>query len=122
MSAVVAGTVIRGDGLGRKLGFPTANIKVPPGRRLRRGVFKVSVSGRALGKPRVGACNVGVRPTISGERVRHVEVHLPGFRGDLYGKRLSLRILSKLRGEKRFPSLSALKAQIRRDVKAVLED
>ena len=120
-TAPLSGLVVRGDGLGRRLGFPTANLKVSPRRRLRRGVFKVSVAGRALGGARLGACNVGVRPTLGGERRLHVEVNIPGFRGNLYGKRLTIRFLEKLRGEKKFRSLGALKEQIRRDVRAVLE-
>ena len=107
------GRVVRGQHVGRKLGFRTANIKTsekPP-----RGVWKVLVTGTTVGE-KVGACNVGVRPTLGGVRLV-VEVHIPGFSGDLYGRTLTLRFLSKIRAEKRFSSMAALRAQIRRDVR-----
>ncbi|HEX4049093.1 MAG TPA: riboflavin kinase [Elusimicrobiota bacterium] len=108
------GRVVRGDGMGRTLGFPTANIKLPPSARPPRGVWRVRVRGTTVGD-RLGACNVGVRPTLGGVRLV-VEVHIPGFRGNLYGRTLSLAFLTAIRAEKKFPSLAALKAQIRRDV------
>ena len=110
----VRGRVVRGERVGRKLGFPTANIKFPSSSRPPRGVWKVLVKGTTVGE-RIGACNVGVRPTLGGVRLV-VEVHIPGFRGNLYGRTLTLNFVSKIRAERRFPSLSALKAQIRKDV------
>ncbi|MDP3542533.1 MAG: riboflavin kinase [Elusimicrobiota bacterium] len=113
----VRGRVVRGERLGRKLGFPTANLKLPSSSRPPRGVWKVLVKGTTLGE-RLGACNVGVRPTLGGVRLV-VEVHIPGFRGNLYGRTLSLSFLSRIRAERRFPSLAALKAQIRKDVRSL---
>lgn len=113
----VSGRVVRGEGLGRKLGFPTANIKIAASAHPPRGVWKVQVSGTTLGD-RLGACNVGVRPTLGGTRLV-VEVHVPGFHGNLYGRTLSLGFLGKIRCERRFPTLAALKAQIRRDVSSL---
>jgi riboflavin kinase / FMN adenylyltransferase len=105
------GTVVRGDGIGRKLGFPTANLDFegppPPS-----GVWFVKVAG--YGK---GVCNVGTRPTAGGTRLV-VEAHLLEFSGDLYGKTLELEFVSRLRDEKKFPSFDALKAQIALDVAA----
>lgn len=110
------GRVVRGERLGRKIGFPTANLGVgraqPP-----RGVWRVLVRGTTLGE-RLAVCNVGVRPTLGGKRLV-VEVHVPGFRGDLYGRTLSVTFLSRIRGEKKFPTLAALKARIRLDVVAL---
>lgn len=114
MNRSLRGRVVRGEGMGRRLGFPTANIKVSPSARPPRGVWKVLVRGSTIGE-RIAACNVGVRPTVGGSRLV-VEAHIPGFRGNLYGRTLSLRFLSRLRPERRFRSLSALRAQIRRDV------
>ena len=108
------GRVVRGDGMGRKLGYPTANIKLSPSAHPPRGVWRVQVSGTTVGE-RLGACNVGVRPTLGGRRLV-VEVHIPGFKGNLYGRTLTLAFLSAIRAEKKFPSPAALKAQIRRDV------
>ena len=110
------GRVVRGARVGRKLGFPTANIslkKHPP-----RGVWKVLVNGTTL-KDVVGACNVGVRPTMGGVRLV-TEVHLFGVKQNLYGRTLTLKFIRKIRAEKRFPSIAALRAQIRRDVAAVM--
>ncbi len=114
---VLRGRVVLGARVGRKLGFPTANIKIPPSARPPRGVWKVRVKGTTVGE-RLGACNVGVRPTLGGVRLV-VEVHIPGFRGNLYGRTLSLAFLSKIRSERRFPSMAALRAQIRKDVSSL---
>jgi riboflavin kinase/FMN adenylyltransferase len=110
----MSGRVIRGLGVGRRLGFPTANIQVAPSARPPKGVWKVLVRGTTVGS-KLGACNVGVRPTLGGKRLV-VEVYVLGHRGSLYGRTLSLSFLSKIRSERRFPSLAALKTQIRKDV------
>jgi riboflavin kinase/FMN adenylyltransferase len=109
------GVVVRGDGVGRQLGFPTANVRgeAPPPER---GVWAVRVSGAGLSR-RPGVCNVGVRPTVGGAALV-VEVHLPGFSGDLYGKTLELSFIAKLRQERKFSSLDELKAQIALDIAA----
>lgn len=112
---MLRGRVVRGRRLGRKLGFPTANFKIAPGARLPRGVWRVKVSGTTLGE-RLAVCNIGVRPTLGGAPRLVVEVHVPGFRGNLYGRTLTVAFLSAIRAEKKFPSMAALKAQIRRDV------
>jgi riboflavin kinase/FMN adenylyltransferase len=109
--------VVRGQGVGRKLGFPTANLKLPPRARPPKGVWEVRVRGASIGE-RVGACNVGKRPTLGGVRLV-TEVHIPGIRKDLYGKTLVVTFLRRIRPEKKFPSLAALRAQIRRDVESL---
>ncbi len=111
------GRVVRGDGIGRKLGFPTANLSIPDSAMPPRGVWRVRARGTTLGE-RAGVCNVGVRPTLGGSRLV-VEVHFPGWSGSLYGRTLVLEFLSRIRAERKFPSLAALKAQIRRDVAAL---
>ncbi len=118
---VLRGRVVRGSGRGRRIGVPTANLLPPRNRSIPRGVFRVEVLGRALRAPMIGVCNIGTRPTVSGGSGRRlIEVHIPGFRGRLYGRTLSVRILSRIRSEKRFPSLGALKAQIRKDIRKAL--
>jgi riboflavin kinase / FMN adenylyltransferase len=109
--------VVRGQGVGRKLGFPTANLKLPPRARPPRGVWEVRVCGASIGE-RTGACNVGRRPTLGGVRLV-TEVHIPGIRKNLYGKTLVVSFVRKIRAEKKFPSLPALRAQIRRDVESL---
>jgi riboflavin kinase/FMN adenylyltransferase len=113
----VRGRVVRGERMGRKLGFPTANLKIPLAARPPRGVWKVLVKGTTVGE-KIGACNVGVRPTLGGVRLV-VEVHIPGFKGNLYGRTLTLSFLKRIRAERRFPTLAALKAQISKDVRSL---
>ena len=113
---IVSGPVIHGQGLGRKLGFPTANIKlrakdIPP-----FGVYRVKVW---LPQPRLAVCSVGRRPTITGSKGVHVEVHIPRFSGDLYGKTLTMSFLNKIRDEKKFSSLDELLDAIREDIKTL---
>ena len=114
-SYALEGVVVEGDKLGRKLGYPTANVAPAPGLALPKdGVYLVEV--RAEGEPvRRGLAVIGTRPSVGGER-RTVEAHLLDFSGDLYGRRLRLEFLSRLRDVLRFDSLDALKAQIALDV------
>ncbi len=115
---VLRGTVVHGDGRGRQLGFPTANIKVEGSVLPEFGVYEVEVASKLLSRRRA-VCNVGRRPTIEGSKDIHVEVHIPDFSGDLYGQRLTVAFSRRLRGEKKFDSLDDLKAQIREDVAAL---
>lgn len=117
----LTGTVVRGEGLGRTLGFPTANLKLDGGAATpAKGVWAVTVEGPGL--PAVPAvCNIGVRPTVSAAGTLSVEVHIPRFDQDLYGKTLTVRFDRKLRDEMKFASLEDLKAQIRRDLADLLQ-
>lgn len=110
------GRVLHGDKLGRTLGFPTANIRVGHQPLPVRGVFTVEVFGHET-EPLRGVANVGVRPTVDGLRNR-LEVHLFDFDGDLYGRHLHVDLLHRLREERRFESLDALREQIGRDIVA----
>lgn len=111
----LSGKVTRGDGLGRKLGFPTANLEVaglalPPG-----GVYTAQVV--AGGRTHRAAVNIGTRPTVNeGAPQLRVEAHLLEFEGDLYGQELEIVFGDKLRDERKFSSLEELKAQIGRDI------
>ena len=111
------GRVLAGRRLGRQLGVPTANIRIKHRNLPLRGVFAVEVHGPA-GGPCQGIANVGYRPSIENESVPLLEANLFDFSGDLYGKHLSVRFLHKLRDERRFPDLDALKTQIALDVDA----
>jgi riboflavin kinase/FMN adenylyltransferase len=110
------GTVVRGAGRGKALGFPTANLKTEE-ELPERGVYKVDVDIEGKSYPAV--CNVGIRPTVDGKSGIVVEVHIPGFSGDLYGRRLTVVFSAKLREERRFPDEAALKAQIQKDVQSL---
>jgi riboflavin kinase/FMN adenylyltransferase len=113
---LLEGPVVEGDGRGRELGFPTANIVpsddlVCPG----HGVYAAFANGR------LAAVNVGVRPTFETGRGLLVEAHLIDFDGDLYGRILRIAFISRLRGERRFPEVEGLIAQMHRDVNAARE-
>ena len=108
----IRGEVVHGDARGRTLGFPTANIALEGQVRPAPGVYagRLEVDGELHD----AVCNLGVRPTVDGDSYR-VEAHLLGWRGDLYDKRVSLHLHSRLRGERRFTDLGALSAQIQLD-------
>ncbi len=113
------GLVVPGAGRGRTIGFPTANIDTTNELRPAAGVYaiKVLVLGEAGARWHGGAANIGVKPTFGGGEVT-VEAHLFDFSGDLYGKRLRVQFLERLRAEKRFGSASELSSQIGRDLEA----
>jgi riboflavin kinase/FMN adenylyltransferase len=116
----LTGAVVHGDERGRTIGFPTANLDPVPEILPPDGVYAVRVEQReaATDEWRAlagGVTNIGVRPTVDGAR-RTIEAHLLDFAGDLYGSRLRLNLVARLREEKRFASLDELKAQIGRDV------
>jgi riboflavin kinase / FMN adenylyltransferase len=111
----LAGMVVHGDGLGQKLGFPTANLDVaglalPP-----NGVYAVHVE--VGGRRCRSVLNIGLRPTLNRpEPQLRVEVHLIDFAADLYGRELEVTFLERLRGERKFASLAELRDQIARDI------
>ncbi|MEX1000803.1 MAG: bifunctional riboflavin kinase/FAD synthetase [Crocinitomicaceae bacterium] len=109
------GSVIDGDKIGTQLGYPTANIgkmeatQIIPG----NGVYvvKVKIGDRYFG----GMMNIGVRPTVTENNEKRIEVHLFDFDGDLYGTKLEVFVLDKIRDEKTFASIEQLKNQLHAD-------
>jgi riboflavin kinase/FMN adenylyltransferase len=114
---VLSGVVIEGDRRGRHLGFPTANLQWEQEQLPGSGVYVTEVRGPRLGHPRLGLTNVGEKPTFQGLSLS-VETFLPDFEGDLYGARLELAFLHRIRGEQRFADVEELREQIARDVEA----
>ncbi|MFM6978883.1 MAG: bifunctional riboflavin kinase/FAD synthetase [Methylophilaceae bacterium] len=108
----ISGTVVRGQQLGRQLGYPTANVHMRHERPALTGVYAVKLDGMP------GVANLGVRPTLAGIPKLSLEVHLFDFNGDLYQRHVHVEFLHKLRDEIKFADLSALKAQIAQDVAA----
>jgi riboflavin kinase / FMN adenylyltransferase len=118
------GQVVQGQQLGRTIGFPTANLKLPPEKFLpRKGVYAVwvHVQGQPMfdrsTEPILGVMNLGDRPTVNGTD-QTIEVHLLDWSGDLYGHTLTVSLEKFLRPEQKFASLDALKDQIQADSEA----
>jgi len=109
----IGGHVVHGQRLGRKLGYPTANVRL--GRRTSPvgGIFAVRVRG-VEAMPVPGVASLGVRPTVHGTEPL-LEAHLFDFDGDLYGRRIDIEFVAKLRDEEKFPDLDAMVRQIDRD-------
>ena len=106
----ISGKVVHGEKRGRKIGFPTANIHMRHNRPPLKGVFAVKFQNH------FGVANLGIRPSVKGEKKLQLEVHLLNFSSDLYGQHVSVIFLKKLRDEKKFKSLDELKEQIKLDV------
>lgn len=114
----IEGLVVKGQQLGRTLGFPTANIALGEEQLPPDGVW--AVRGHGYGHAWQGVANLGNRPTVDG-LTRVFEVHLFDHDSDLYGKMLEVEFVKHLRPEQKFPSLDALREQIAKDVKAARE-
>jgi riboflavin kinase/FMN adenylyltransferase len=111
----VDGTVVRGAGRGRSIGVPTANLKttnelIPP-----NGVYATTVTADGVVYPSV--TNIGLRPTFDDVQAPVIEAHVLGLNRDLYDQRLRLGFIQRLRDERRFPDVDALKAQIDADIR-----
>jgi len=116
----ILGTVVHGDDLGKKIGFPTANLSAHSEQFPPNGVYfaEVILEGERL----PGVVNLGLRPTMSsGKSDRVLEIHLLDFERDIYGKDLQLRFVRYLRPENKFENVDALVRQIERDVQQARE-
>ena len=111
----MSGRVVRGDGLGRKLGFPTANVLMKHNRPAVTGIFAVEVNGAGV-EPLHGVASLGVRPTVKPEGEPVLEVHLLDFSEDVYGRHVRVDFLHKFRDEEKYADLKALTRQIALDV------
>lgn len=109
---IIKGEVIHGAQLGRKLGFPTANIDAQELQGIDNGVYYSQV--RLGGKLYNAMSNVGIRPSVDGQR-RLLETHIFGFAGNLYGQQLEVNLKLKIRDERRFESLEQLQRQLEKD-------
>ncbi len=112
-STDIDGTVVPGDGRGRTIGFPTANLAtdnelLPP-----HGVYATTATVAGVVRPSV--TNVGVRPTVDASGRETIETHVFGVDRDLYGETLRIGFVQRLRDERAFESIDALRAQIAAD-------
>ena len=113
----MTGRVVKGKQIGRTIGFPTANLQVPPDKYLpRTGVYGVWVysADSAASAPQPGVMNIGNRPTVGGQSLS-VEIYLLDWSGDLYGQTLTASLETFIRPEQKFDGLEQLKAQIAQD-------
>ncbi|XXQ68704.1 bifunctional riboflavin kinase/FAD synthetase [Neisseriaceae bacterium B1] len=110
----LSGRVKHGAKLGRTIGCPTANIHLPPHRYALSGVFVVEATG-SFGRKR-GVASFGRNPTVSSKKDAKLEVHLFDFSGCLYGERMEVSFLHKLRDEQKYPDLAQLQAAIAKDM------
>ncbi len=115
----LVGTVVSGKKIGRTIGFPTANLKLPESKLIpRQGVYAVRAAIDSDLELIPGVMNIGYRPTVSGSKELSVEVHLLDWSGDLYDRTLTVELIQFLRTETKFSSLEALKSQIALDCQA----
>jgi riboflavin kinase/FMN adenylyltransferase len=110
----MVGRVVRGQQLGRDLGFPTANLRLGRKRSPIYGIFAVRVHGVPGAAAAPGVASLGTRPTVGGT-VPLLEVHVFDFAGDLYGREIEIEFVAKLREEECFPNLDVMVEQMHRD-------
>ena len=108
------GVVVAGNRMGRTIGFPTANMQLYEPLKLVPADGVYSVEAEVLGRKYKGMCNIGVRPTVDG-KARTIETHILDFSEDIYGLPLQLRFVRRIRDERKFPSLDALRLQLQED-------
>jgi len=111
----ISGRVEHGDGLGKRLGFPTANIQLKHNRPPVSGIFVVRVQGDDM-PPMQGVASLGVRPTVRQDNKPVLEVHIFNFTREVYNKHMRLDFLHKLRDEEKYPDVETLTRQIALDV------
>jgi len=119
----IGGRVVRGKQLGRTLGFPTANLRLAGKTPALSGIYATRVHGVG-DRPRTSVSSLGTRPTVDGVEPL-LEAHLFDFDGDLYGRRIEVEFVAKLRDELKFSDLPALAAQMQRDAeqaRAILQN
>ena len=114
------GVVVAGNRIGRTIGFPTANMQLYEPLKLvpANGVYFVEVE--TIGQKLYGMCNIGYRPTVGQGNARTIETHILDFDEDIYGLDLKLTFIARIREERRFESLEALKAQLLKDKDACM--
>ena len=111
----ISGRVAHGKKLGRALGFPTANIALKRKRAPLNGIYAVKLHG-IRSTPLAAVASLGVRPTVMEGAAPVLEIHVLDFNDDIYGRRVSVEFLHKLRDEEKYPDLESLRKQITIDV------
>ena len=111
---MLTGKVVYGEGLGKKINFPTANIKIKENYKIipKNGVYLVKTALNS--NIYFGMMNIGVRPTVGGKN-KSLEIHFFNFKDNIYNKTVSIEIISKIRDEEKFSSIDELKIQLKKD-------
>ena len=119
-SYMLSGNVVKGNKLGRTIGFPTANIQISENYKLipKNGAYIVTAI--VNNKTVFGMLNIGIKPTL-GENLMSIEVHLLDFSEDIYGQKMQVNVVERLRGEHKFELLEALKSQLEIDKKTTIQ-
>lgn len=121
-SYTLHGTVVEGERVGRKLGFPTANIEASDPHKLIPGYGVYAVEVMLKGRKYQGMLNIGSRPTFNKNADnRSIEVHIFNFEGDIYNKEITLLFIGKIREEQKFSGIEALTEQLKKDKVAALK-
>ncbi|MDR0766644.1 MAG: bifunctional riboflavin kinase/FAD synthetase [Odoribacteraceae bacterium] len=116
----LTGTVVPGEHVGRQIGFPTANLRLDDDRKLLPAPGVYAIEATAAGELYRGMLNVGTRPTVSTAGRLSIEAHLFDFDRDIYGDAITLHLLDRVRGERKFENVNELKKQLLRDKHSVL--
>ena len=114
------GKVMKGDQIGRTIGYPTANLDLEDKLKIipKDGIYAVEIAFEN-GEIHKGMMSIGKRPTVSSEKKTTLEVHIFDFKGNLYGNYISVRLLSRFRDEFHFQTIDKLKKQIEQDEKDI---
>jgi riboflavin kinase/FMN adenylyltransferase len=115
------GTVVEGDKRGRTIGYPTANLKIIDKLKLIPADGVYAVNAIVDNKIFNGMLNIGLRPTVDGKK-HAIEVHIFNLEQDLYGKNITLQLMSRIRSEKKFESIDALKLQLDNDAQVAMNE
>lgn len=116
----ITGKVVNGKRLGRKIGFPTANIEIADERKLLPALGVYAVEVWIDDEVYHGMLNIGIRPTVSKEGVISHEVHIFDFNRDIYGQVITVKFVARLRGERKFEDINELQAQLHKDKEDII--
>ena len=115
-SYLLTGKIVKGEGLGRKINYPTINLNIEENYKLIPKIGVYIVKTKVKGSIVFGIMNIGFRPTLDGKH-QTIEIHLLDFDGDLYGNKMQIKVLKRLRAEQKFDSIESLTRQIQKDEK-----
>jgi len=117
---MLTGTIVKGNGLGKTIDFPTANLEIKEKYKLvpEKGVY--IVNSYLDGSLKYGMMNIGKKPTVRGKK-KTIEVHFIDYNKDIYGQKLQINLLKRVRNEKKFDSIELLKEQLKKDKEITLE-